>query len=57
MSFLVKWANSGHFGVIWGPKCRYMSKFRERRQIIFSLKVSNNYFGMAYGYKFVQNSH
>ena len=52
--FLVKTVKIGSF---WGPKWRHMSKFREIGQIIFSLKVSNNYSSHVYSHKFGENSH
>ena len=42
--FWWKWSKLGHFGIIWGSKCRHMSTFREISPIILSLKVSKNYF-------------
>ena len=39
----------------WGPKWRHMSKFGESGQIIFSLKVSKNYFSQFYGQKLGKN--
>ena len=39
-----KWSKLSHFGIIWGSKCLYMSKFWESGPIIFFLKVSKNYF-------------
>ena len=42
-------------GPFWGPKCRHMSKFGESGEIIFSLKVSKNYFSQVYGHIFGQN--
>ena len=47
-------------GSIWhilGPKSRHMSKFRESGQIIYSLKVPNNYSSQVYGQKFGQKLH
>ena len=44
-------------GSFWGPKLRHMSKFGEIGQIIFSLKVSKNYFSQVYGHKSGQNCH
>ena len=45
----------GHFGIIWGSKCRHMSKFWEIGPIILSLKVSKNYFSQVYGQKWGKN--
>ena len=53
--FWWKWSKSGHFGIFWGPKWRHMSKFWESGQIIFSWKVSKNYFSQVYRQKFGQN--
>ena len=48
-SFFVKISK---FLTIWWPKWPHMSKFGENGQIIFSLKVSKNYFSQFYGHKF-----
>ena len=42
--FWWKWSKLVHFGIIWGSKCRHMSKFLESSPIILSLQVSKNYF-------------
>ena len=38
------WFKLVHFCIIWGSKCRHMSKFWESSPIILSLQVSKNYF-------------
>ena len=53
--FWWKWTKLGHFGKIWGPKCRHMSTFWESGPIILSLKVSKNYFSQVYGQKCGKN--
>ena len=53
-SFLVKMVKIGPF---WGPKWRHMSKFGVSGEIIFSLKVSKNYFSQVYGFNFGQKCH
>ena len=50
----------GHFGengpnsVILGAKWHHISKFGESGQIIFSVKVSKNYFSQVYVHKYGQ---
>ena len=53
--FLWKWSKLGHFCIIWGSKCRHMSKFWESGPIMLSLKVSKNYFSQVYGQKCGKN--
>ena len=45
----------GNFGIIWGAKCRHMSKFWESGPIILSLNVSKIYFSHVYGQKCGKN--
>ena len=45
-TFLVKMVKIGSF---WGPKRRHILKFGESGEIIWSLKVSKNYFSQVFG--------
>ena len=47
----------GQIVSFWESKRRNMSKFEESGQIIFSLKVSENYFSQVYGHNFGQKCH
>ena len=56
-SFLVKMVKIGAFWHILGAKMTLYVKFWEIRPIIFSLKVSKNYFSQFYGQKCGQKCH